>query len=476
MRAAKNVKKEKKSNYGILVWIFIILGVGLRFLLFWYNLPSNSFDNHFEPIALIVKLGIIPAKDACFQCYQPPVFYFISAMVAKLALSIGFDNPQILKILQFVGALYGMLGLVVVYLILKKLPLSNFSRLLALGTVCFLPRHIYMSAMHSNDTLSYLAVALCVYLVLIAIERKLSYPYLVLLSISAAVAIFTKYTSFVILPALLAVFTTNFIWNIVATRKKTLISAIIVFLIPLSLVGAYTSSNIKNYDKALPWNDNMINTDLTQPHAQKGVSFTNIKPWKTISAPIITPDNIDSFWTLIYSRMWFDMEPKFLYYTDQDESWWNRYYSWLRGEAPFPSDNNPLSTFTLLSGAGLITLGLVPLFLTVIGGIISVYRWWEHRSHSMEFLTIPLFLMLLVFNAVGILALGLKAPVYSSMKASFFLNSLPAFSVFLGFGIMRFERIKYIKYVLAFIFSLLFVLVSIHILYIAISIATLYSR
>lgn len=464
---------EEKNYYRTLAWAFIIFGVGLRLLLFWLNPPSNTYDSHLEPIELILNLGALPAKDACWQCYQPPVFYSISAAVAKFVSSIGFDSSQeIRKILQFVATLYGMITLVVLHQILKKLPLSNFARLLALGTVCFLPRHIYMSAMHSNDTLAYLGVAVSAYLMLIAIERKLSYPYLILLSLSTTFAIFTKYTSFIILPALFALFTANFIWTVVETRKKTVVAAGLVLLLPLSLLGAYASSNIKEYGKALPWNDHILDTNLVHPHAKDGVSFTNIKPWKTISSPIVTPDNIDSFWTLVYSRMWFDMEPKFLYYTDPDLPWWEEYFRWLEGKVPFPSDKDPLSAFTLFIGGALITLGLVPLFLTVLGSFYSVYLWWKCRSHSREALMTPLFVTLLLFNAAGIVLLGIKAPVYSSMKAVYFLNALPAFSVFLAFGVMLFEEIRYVRYILGSIFGLLFLLVTIHILHIIISMAT----
>ena len=84
----------------------------------------------------------------------------------------------------------------------------------------------------------------------------------------------------------------------------------------------------------------------------------------------------------------------------------------------------------------------------------------------------PLFVTLLLFNAAGIVLLGVKAPVYSSMKAVYFLNALPAFSVFLGFGVMLFEEIRYVRYILGSIFGLLFLLVTIHILHIIISMAT----
>jgi hypothetical protein len=52
----------------------------------WANPPYNAFDDHFEPILMIMKSGVTPAKNVCFQCFQPPVFYWLSALIGDAAL------------------------------------------------------------------------------------------------------------------------------------------------------------------------------------------------------------------------------------------------------------------------------------------------------------------------------------------------------------------------------------------------------
>ena len=69
-----------KPYYKSFFILFFILGSLLRILLCWSNPPGNFFDNHFDPILLIMKTGTIPGKNDCWQCYHPPVFYWISAM------------------------------------------------------------------------------------------------------------------------------------------------------------------------------------------------------------------------------------------------------------------------------------------------------------------------------------------------------------------------------------------------------------
>src|SRR5207245_3969270 len=119
--------------------------------------------------------------------------------LGKMVLSVGLTLPHMAKLLQFVCCFDGIATLGVCYLILKKFPLSAFSSAIAFGAICFLPRHIYMSAMNSNDTISYLCVAISIYLTVVALERKLAPLRLALLSIVLTVTVFTKYTAFPVL-------------------------------------------------------------------------------------------------------------------------------------------------------------------------------------------------------------------------------------------------------------------------------------
>src|SRR2546429_750057 len=209
-QSRRGVDQENKppapaARLAAVVFLFLFCaGALLRLLLCWFNPPQNAFDNHYEPIFLIMQTGAIPAKDACFQCYHPPVFYWISAIIGKMAVSGGITPAHMMKLLQFVCCFYGIATLGVCYLILKKFPLSAFSSAIAFGAICFLPRHIYMSAMNSNDTISYLFVAISIYLTIVALEHKLAPLRLVILSIVLTVTVFTKYTAFTVLPAVLA--------------------------------------------------------------------------------------------------------------------------------------------------------------------------------------------------------------------------------------------------------------------------------
>jgi len=446
--------------------IFIV-AVTLRFFLFLSNPPENSFDDHFSPVYLIMQSGKTPSKDACLECAQPPVFYVISAMIGEFALKMGINKSNLPKILQFLPFLYGSLNLGVIYLILKKITLSPFSRAIAFATACFLPRHIYMSAMHSNDTLSYLSVAICIYLLFIVIERKLSLLWSVLLSIATTVALFTKYFAFAFIPTIIIIYMIILFCRVTVPAKKVLISMAITLLLPLCFIGSNLFYNLKTYHEILPTGEGTLDPALNQPRA-KSLSFITFKPWVLMDKKILCPESLDSFWTLLYSRMWFDVEPKFLYFTDPDKHWWYHYYGWIRGEEPFPAGSKNFSTFTRFSGFWLIALGMLPLSIFLMGALRIIFGKWSlwGKSNGIEMVKMQVFPTLLIWNLVCVVAFVLKYPVFSAIKDSYLLISLPTITVSIGAGLMLFEKYKVIKKIIAALFAILFILVIFHILYI----------
>jgi len=279
--------------------------------------------------------------------------------------------------------------------------------------------------------------------------------------------LFTKYTSYVVLPVILIVFASLYHKRLFASRKQVLLSFVLVLLIPITILSVYMISNIKHYGSPLPWNVKQVDPTLTQPQDHRHLDFISFKPWEIIvGTPIVVPGKMHSFWTLVYSGMWFDNEPKFIHYLDSNQDWWNHYYGWLRGEEKFPGDNPSVSNLTKLTGAGLTAFGLFPLLLIVCGLYIFFAGSWRSFANAAEIVKMNIFPTLLFSNAVGIIALALRLPVFSAVKASYFLNSLSAFAVFLSLGLMSFEKNKRLRWVIIIAFGALFTLSGLHILHI----------
>ena len=469
----QQVKRMKK--YTSFTIIFFLCAIVLRISLCWYNPPQNSFDDHFTPIKLILETGDIPAKDACWQCYQPPVFYYVSAIFVRAFLTMGINKIYLPKILQFINCFYAILTIYLIYLILNKLKIPDFSKILSFGIICFLPRHIYMSAMHSNDTMTCLFVSLFIYLLLVAIENKFSFLSLFALSISMTIAIFTKYTALVVIPVAIVGFAAVFLYRVVTPSKKTFAVLILALLLPTILFGVHLKDNIDNYGKPLPWNDNLLNTAVVQPNDREGINYFDFKPWEYVNNPIVSPGQMSSFWTLIHAGMWFDTEPKLIFFANPPSEWWIEYFSWLRGERKYPYIynppsngiiNNPLSSYSRFLGAELITLGLIPLSFFMIGLYKTIFRTLIFRKdkNSIDYTQICIFASLLISNIAGIIYLTIRAPVYSSIKALYFMNSLSAFSVFTSVGLGYIERNSHIKKIIALLLISLFLFSCLHII------------
>jgi hypothetical protein len=322
-----------------------------------------------------------------------------------------------------------------------------------------------MCAIHSNDTISYLMLALCVLATMVAFEKGLSPWRLGVLSIVLAVTLFTKYTAFAAVPMVIAPFAVAVYRGSIATRSRLVVSALATLALPLALLAGYLASNLNYYHTLLPWNIAMFDPSEHRPRDEGGISFFTFKPWEDIRTPMLAPGKLHSFWTLIYSGMWFDTEPCFLPFLDANKAWWRHYRAWYLGQDLYPGKNPSPSGLAVLSGRGLILLGLGPLALIFFGLYRYVCGKWSEvisRAPALE-CCLTMLPVLLASNAAGVIALTLRLPVYNSMKPSYLLNSMPAFMVFLALGLMSCEQSKILRRTLTVAFGALYSLVSLHI-------------
>jgi hypothetical protein len=469
-RPEVRTKPAAPNPYRRAAIVVFVLGACLRLLLCWVNPPLNSFDDHFSPIFLIMKTGSVPAKDACFECYHPPVFYYLSAMIGGVLSDSVTDLQSLLKPLQFVNCFYSILTLAVLYLILGSLPISEFSKLVAFAAVCFLPRAIYMSAIHSNDGLSYLAVAICVYLAIIAVQKRLPWPFILSLSVAICFAIYVKYTAFVVLPMAAAAFAPLLLNKSGLARSKVFAALAVVLLPALALLGMSIYSNFTTYGAALSANLDPAPI-LKQPHDPQGIRFTSFTPWVFLTQPFMGPGRLHSFWTVVYSSAWIDNEPKFTYFTDKNDPWWNDYFAWLRGTKEFPVAPSPLSVVTRMLAAGRILFGLFPLSLAALG-FVHCLRLCRPGNDPREITQSPtalVFPIVAIFNAAGIIWMTLQVPVPSYMKASYFLVSMPAAAAFVALGTNSIEGKRSMRITVACAVGALAVLSAADVLHIALS-------
>ncbi len=417
----------------------LLVGVALRLALFAVNPPTNAFDDHYRPITLYMESGQVPAKDACWECYHPPAFYVSSAWVAQAAQAVGASPLQVQKVAHFLPCLYGLLTLLVMRALLLRLGLPNLAVCVAFATLCFLPRHIYMSAIHSNDTIAYLGVSASAWLIVRALDTGCRVRDIAALALVMGLTVITKYTSMVVLP--MAAASMGAAWWLRASCSRTRVAWSLAAACAPALVvlALFAAPNVRDYGKAFPSNLELFHQDyLDSERGVRDVDFLGLEPWEAIATPILAPNNRDSMWTILWARAWFDMEPRFLQYTDPaSEEWWDAYRRYLGGaeDDAWPG-TAALSTWTRFMGSSLIALGLVPGVLLLLGLARCVFGKWSLFREGVPIETARLQMMPVLVAGVmaGIVLTTWKFPYTFALKTVYILNGLPAFIVLVGLG------------------------------------------
>lgn len=143
----------RAPSYNQLCWVIILLGVVLRAWLWLNNPVDNTYDrgHHQEVISIYAEKQARPAPDSCWQCYQPPFFYSISATVFELSSNLPWFRAHPWKAPQALNFLASGLTLILLFSLLNQLGVRSQIRLMILSLAVVLPRDIYSAAMMSND-------------------------------------------------------------------------------------------------------------------------------------------------------------------------------------------------------------------------------------------------------------------------------------------------------------------------------------
>jgi hypothetical protein len=157
----------------------------------------------------------------------------------------------------------------------------------------------------------------------------------------------------------------------------------------LSATGQLLVSNQHFYD----W------PSVQKPGSVDATSFLDLRLIGLLRQPTFSNEMLDSFWTQLFARLWFDYEPKFL------------------------TDTGPVRAVAIAS----YCLGLVALLVWALGLALAVRSWRAARER-------------LILVAVQLAFLGvplvqtLRFPYFSSMKATFFLPAVSVATIFVSLG------------------------------------------
>ena len=383
-------------------WIVALLlaAAALRLALFALSPVHNAHDDHLEAIAYYATHSARPAADACWQCYQPPAYYVLSAAALSSGAWLTGNNESAWRFVQLFSVVFSLASLILAWRILALAGPDSFgARAAALAVLVFLPRDVYTAVFISNDAMLTFAVSLAIFVYLEALrrcDRDESSRWLLALLASVALAAFTKQHGLItlILPVALVVLArqrpgvpTRFAWlaigmGVIASEE----------IYKLASTGHLLVSNQHYFD----W------PSVQRPGSIAATSFLDLRLFTLFAEPTASAATGDSYWTQLFARLWFDYDRKFLIATPASHA----------------------------LAIGWYTLGLAVSVVWLLGFTIALTRWRRVPGR------LALLGIQLAFLAVPLLQ-TLRFPYWSSMKATFFLPALTVSGVLLSFGFER---------------------------------------
>lgn len=384
--------KKIYTDYGIL--IFLCIGIALRFLTFYISPPSNSYDNHLEVIHTYFQEIERPLPFSCWECYQPPIYYSLSAFVYGSMQYLEISKDASWKIVQLINPILSILVLFLAFKILNLFGINKGLKILYLSFIVVLPRDIFTSVMIGNDyLLVFLSIAsLYFYLRYVLLGNKIhDYVYM---SFFVVLGGLTKQHGLLLLlfPGIIL------IYNFKKSKKGFKISSIFISILILLIseeawkfyhTGVFMVSNQHYFDYAV----NQF------PGQLEKVEFISFRLLNLFKEPFISNMTAASFPTEIFARIFFDYEYRF-----------------------FSPKIEAVNNFARLG----YVLGIIWfLFFT----ITSWLRFKFIKIKKREVLTqlIP-FLLCFLFALVPVIQ-TVRYPYFSSMKAMFLLPGIVIFII-----------------------------------------------
>lgn len=385
---------------GVLALI-VAIGALMRLTLVGVNPPNNSYDDHLEPVAIYATTGERPSPDTCWQCYQPPAYYTLSAGVLDAVYAVTGSQRTAWEAVQWISSL-ASIGTLILALLLLRSYLSD-DRLAQMGgilLVTMLPRDLYTAASMGNDALLVFFVTAAVYCFTRIRQQDRAPIATVGLGCSAVLAAWTKQSGLIALG--LTVLAYLWIWRTRASQSRR---AWILGGFVLVVLIAVGDEAWRTYQTGIPLASNQhfeprAALEGQPPGHISATTFVSFLPVRLLEHPILNPATVESFWTQIFARTWYDYEPRFL----------------------------PVVEMTTWLARSLYMVGLIVMSVMVVG-VVRVLRQGPDSVRML--LIIPV-----GFIAAAILQ-TVRFPYFSSMKSLFVLPSVSVLVLCFAYGVQR---------------------------------------
>ncbi len=408
-----------RRAFWIVAIVMVVAGAAVRINNAMEFPPLQAYDgfSHFSYIWFMAEHWRVPLATNGWEFFQPPLYYaFMASVWDGLA---PMDPMMRLRIGTLIVALLGLSLAGVSWLIVRReLPHDRVAQLLAVGLMLFVPVHLYTAGFLGNENLTAVTSAWAL-LALLAALRRPTVSRAVVLGVALGVAMLTKFTGVVVV---VGAFGTFGLRMLVRGERRTDGRAVVVAATAMLLVcGWFYARNVWIYGTPFKMSRETFllqRYEHIQSRGQRGVlEYLLFDPVILRRPEWPRGLGLVGDHALGYSAMR-ESVPTGLY----ANTWFEGYGGWV---LPKVTQDEVVRH----SGQLLLTLGLVPTALMLVGIGVAVGRL-RHGWNDV------LVAMLLTFGAMmAVVVQGTRAvPVHAAVKATYLMPVSVVFSFWLALG------------------------------------------
>lgn len=186
---------------------------------------------------------------------HPPLYYIVMVPAYKILSKATNNFYNIIYGMKLISLSFGIISLLLIYLLLTNLNLPFYSRIIALSIFVFSPSYSYFYTIINNDPLLFMLCIMTWYL-LIQYSRLNNVKYYFIYVIVFSAVIMTKHTGMLgIIPSIIYL-----LWYMYTTNsmKKNIILLITGCIIGVALIGPYLVRNYILFDTLFPTAEEFI--------------------------------------------------------------------------------------------------------------------------------------------------------------------------------------------------------------------------
>jgi len=389
--------------------IIIMLAINIHNVATYPHTRSGfDWSGHVGYIRYIVSKWRTPIATEGWEMFQPPLYYFLSAIVYSLFGGVAAE-PGSLKAVQVMGMLSGVANACFAWFVLRKLFRKNrLIQLLGFSFAAFLPMCFYMNPLISNEIFSGSIISLAIYwLIRYGFEKQIEIKHALIMGTAIGLAMLSKYTAAFVFLTATTVLTIRVLTNS-STRKRELIILAVFLAVVFAMSGwLYIRNLITFHDPFIGNWDKESGYHYEQHHGYRTLGFY----LKFGSVFLHKPERSrwSSFWDGKYGSMWMDTHGSFL-----------------------KTDNERANLY----GSIIIYLALLPSVSILLGFYQSLRSAIKSARCNYNLALV----MVSSLTIISLLSFTMEVPFFSTIKAFFFLSLLPAIAVFAGRGLYTMSR------------------------------------